>query len=149
MSKSLTGTATAKVSAQFQNTTGLNTVFSGSPSLQSNVKYATTDVSKVWFSNYTVGTTPTSVDLTTTVDSFGAAQVFAKVLAFQVVNNDATHTVTVGGSTGNDLFAALPVIAPGGSVFFATSLTVDSTHKVIELTASAAGTSVDLIVLGN
>lgn len=155
MAEVLSGTVSSISKFLFQNTQPFSITFTGSPTRDFERAFASTDVTKCYFNNYTVTTTPTTVDLTSLTDAFGQAVSFSTVKHVQIINNDTTRNLTAGGGT-NALFAALPVLvgqaastnSNGSCVNLTTNLTVDATHKIIQLVASAGSISVDLFLVG-
>jgi hypothetical protein len=114
----------------FQNSQPLSTTFSGTISKSFDLQI------------------PTTIDLTSLVDAYGNSISFTTVLHLMIVNNDATHNITVGGGT-NGLFAALPVLYAGGCYNLTTTFTVDGTHKLLLITPAAGTPSVDVVFLGS
>jgi hypothetical protein len=106
-------------------------------------------VNKAYSSPFTVSNgSPLVLDLNTGLtDPLGNALVFTKVAAI-LISNDSTTTgedFTLGGGT-NPLFTTAPniVAAKGGAYLIVNpvaQITVDSTHKTIQI-AVAAGTNV-------
>jgi hypothetical protein len=131
----------------FQNSQPLSTTFSGTISKSFDLQIPTASVSKVYFNRYVSGS-PTTIDLTSLVDAYGNSISFTTVLHLMIVNNDATHNITVGGGT-NGLFAALPVLYAGGCYNLTTTFTVDGTHKLLLITPAAGTPSVDVVFLGS
>lgn len=158
MATSLTATVTSSTLAKYQSTQALSTTFSGKPYNNWARNFATTDISKCYFNTHSVTTSPTSLDLTALTDAYGAALSFATVKHLQIINNSDTNSLTVGGGT-NGLFTTLPFTLAGyaaanngddGSCLqLTTSITVDGTHKILTLTASAGTIDVDVFVLGS
>jgi hypothetical protein len=156
MAETLSGTASSISKFLFQNSQPFSTTFTGQPTRDYERSFSSTDVTKCYFANYTVTTTPTTVDVTSLTDAYGNAISFVTVKHLQIVNNDTTNNLTAGGGT-NALFSALPVLvgqAPstgsnGSCVNLTTNLTVTGTTKVIQLVASAGSISVDLYLVGS
>jgi uncharacterized ParB-like nuclease family protein len=97
---------------------------------------------------------PTTLDLSNLTDPLGASITFTKVQAILIRNKatTATHDITVESSGSNPLIATdVPItLKAGGKAVFFTSfggagLTVDSTHKNLDL-AAAAGSSVPITI---
>lgn len=154
MATTLSGTVSSISKFLQQSTQDLSIVYTGYPTRDYERTFSTTDVTKIVFKNYTVTSTPTSVDLTSLTDPFGTSVNFATLKHIQVCNNDGTNSLTVGGGT-NGVFSALPVLvgqntmtANGSCVNLTTNITIDSTHKILTLTASAGSISVDVFLVG-
>lgn len=86
--------------------------------------------------------TPATIDFTALLDENFSALSFGTIEAIKISNKsvNAGEDVTVGGGT-NGLFTALPfalkALARGDSTIeIATPITVDSTHKILQLTAA-------------
>jgi hypothetical protein len=148
---SLSGSSTSIVRCIQQATQAFNVTYTGSPAREYLRTFTTSDISKIVFSSYSITTTPTSVDLTSQTDPFGAAVNFATVKNLLIVNNDTTNALTIGGGT-NGLFAALPFNL-GDTVAtclnLTTPITVDGTHKILKLVSTAGTISVDVFIIGN
>lgn len=148
MSTTLTGTVTSGVAFTFTSNAALGTSAIAPISETFRKTFASTDVTKVFFANYSVTTTPTSVDISTGLtDVFGTSFGFGVVKQMIIVNNDATNNLTAGGGT-TPVFAVLPSIPAGGCINLTINNTVDSTHKLLALTASAGTISVDVVIVG-
>lgn len=156
MAYTITGLAECIVKFTQQSTQPLNITYSGSPNRDFVRQFASTDITKLYFNTYTVGTSATTIDLTSLTDAYGQSISFGTVKALLVVNNDATNNLTVGGGT-NGLFSTLPFTLNGQTVSgsqqgsalsIITPITVDGTHKILSLTASASTISVDVFVAG-
>ncbi len=158
MAQSVTATITSGTQARYQSTQDFSTTFTGTPSLEWVKKFTTSNITKCYFTTETVTTTPVSIDLTGLTDAYGAALSFATVKHLHIINNDATNNLTVGGGT-NGVFAALPFNLKGqtgannsdngSDLNLTTEITVDGTHKILTLTASAGSISVDVFILGS
>jgi hypothetical protein len=156
MAETLSGNVSSISRFLHQNGAGLSITYSGNPVRDYERSFTSSDVTLIFFGNYTVTTTPTDIDLTSLTDAYGNAVNFATVKHLQIVNNDTSHDLTVGGGT-NALFAALPVLvgqtsttsSDGSCLNLTTNITVDGTHKILELTASAGSISVDVFVVGS
>lgn len=156
MTTTITGFADLNFKFQQQASLPFSTTFSGSPNRDFQRQYQATDLGCLYFNNFTVGTSPTTIDLTALTDSFGNAFSFATVKALLIVNNDATNNLTVGGGT-DPLFATLPFPlsgqtpttgANGSCLALVTPLTVSGTTKNLQLEASAGTISVDVYIVG-
>lgn len=146
-------------SATFVNTGAFGSSFTGSPSKGFSKSYGSSDISKVYMATLTVTSTPTSIDLTNQTDPFGNAVSFSTVKHIEIINEDTTNALTVGGGA-NGLFAALPFnltgqAAPsgggstGGAIAITANITVDGTHKILTLAATAGSITVDVFILGS
>lgn len=92
--------------------------------------------------------TPKTWDLTSITDALGNALVFTNVTAIAVKNLSVTsgQDMTLGGAISNSILTAFPVVMAAqpqlsGLALCGIELTVDGTHKILELTV-AAGTAV-------
>lgn len=151
MATALSSTISSVARAQFSSAG-----FSGSPIQDFERGFSGSECTKLYFATYTVGTSPTSIDLTSLTDAFGNALSFATIRHLAIINNDVTNNLTVGGGS-NGLFAALPFTLTGstassgnkGSCLQLTAnITVDGTHKILTLTSSASTISVNVFILG-
>ena len=130
--------------------------------------YNSADITKVYWNTYSVTSTPTTIDLTSLTDIVGNALSFSTLVYLKVINQDTTNHLTIGGVEANDLFGvALPFTlagqnrssgnggssgsagSTGSEVSLVTNITVDATHKLLSLTASAGTISVQVLVAGN
>jgi len=157
MSQSVTATINSTTQARFQSSQAFSTTFTGTPFLAWQRQFTTSETTKCYFGNFTVTTSPTSIDLTGLTDAYGSALSFATIRHLQITNNDETNSLTVGGGT-NGLFTTLPFslvgysasngTSDGSCLQLTTNLTVDGTHKILTLTAGAGSISVDVFLLG-
>jgi hypothetical protein len=141
MAKSLRANVNSSIAAQFTNTGDLSSSFTGNPSLTISTRLAETDITKLYFKDLTVTSTPTSIDLTSgtsTPDIWGASQVFGTVSGLQITNGSTTAALTIGAGT-NAVFSTTTTLAPEGSFLWDGDIAVDGTHKL--LTLSATGTN--------
>lgn len=145
MATSVTGSMAASLGLQVQETTDLSATFTGSPKLSFTKQFTTSDITKGYWKQYTVTTTPTSVDLTALTDWAGNALSFSTVKALLIVNR-GTVTVTTGGGT-NAVIPSQDVTA-GGCRLLQSTVTVDGTHKIITLTAASGSATVDIELAG-
>jgi hypothetical protein len=156
MAISINGTISSISKFLIQNPQAFNITYSGNPTRDYERSFSSTDITKLYFATFTVTTTPTTIDVTALTDVFGNALNFATVKHIQVVNNDTTNNLTVGGGT-NALFSALPALvgqsaaanSNGSCVNLTTNLTVTGTTKIIQLVAGAGSISVDVLIAGN
>lgn len=147
MSYSLSGSISSVSKFLHQEAAALSITYTGNPTLNYAKSFSTTDITKLFFATYTVGTSATSIDVTALTDAFGQALNFATVKHLQIVNLSGVQTLTVGGGT-NGLFTALPTLAVNGCYQLTTNFTVDGTHKIIALTANASTASVEVLIVG-
>jgi hypothetical protein len=156
MATSINGTISSISKFLVQSPQAFNITYSGNSTRDYERSFSSTDITKLYFATYTVTTTPTTIDVTNLTDVFGNALNFATVKHIQVVNNDTTNNLTVGGGT-NALFPALPPLigqaAAANSnrscVNLTTNLTVTGTTKIVQLVASAGSISVDVLIAGS
>jgi hypothetical protein len=157
MANSVSATITNATQARFQSGQAFSTTFFGVPKVEWVRQFTTTDITKCYFASLSVSTTPTSVDLTSLTDAYGTSIAFSSVKHLRVVNTSAVGNLTVGGGT-NGLFTTLPFTLNGSTgsnnsdngsdLSLTTPITVDGTHKILTLTASAGTIVVSLFVLG-
>lgn len=155
MAESITGSVSSKSKFLVQATDSSGTTYAGLPVQDFELLFGAS-VTKLYFATYSVTTSPTSIDLTSLIDTFGVAVNFATVLHLRVTNNDTTNSLTVGGGV-NGLFTALPFSLRGQSgtpdngsdLNLTTPITVDGTHKILTLVASAGTILVDVLIAGN
>lgn len=155
MAESVTASISSKTSVKFQNVTSFGTTYTGTPSLDFERSFNTTETTKSYSHRYSVTSTPTVVDLTSLTDDYGTALSFSTVRHIHIRHTDTTNSLTVGGGT-TPVFAVLPVLTSytasvgdnGSCVSITTNITVDSTHKLLSLTASAGTISVDVFIVG-
>jgi len=146
MAETISGSVS--VSCRFSHSnTYQGTPYSGSASKNYSTSLPSTALGHLYFATLNVTTTPMTIDLTTQVDAFGTATAFTSVKNLFIANKDATNNLTVGGGT-NALFPAMPVLGPNSCLSLTTTITVDATHKVISLVASAGTISVDILAAG-
>lgn len=152
MSNSLTATVESKIKCLHQSPQVLSITYTGAPTLDYTATFSSSAISKVYFNTYTVGTSPTSIDLTTLTDPFGVALSFGSVVDLLIVNNDTTNALEIGGGS-NGLFTLLPVNLAGqvggSSLHWTTPITVNGTHKILTLQATASTISVSVFVIGS
>lgn len=159
MATSQSGSISSNTSAVVQSSQSLSTTFTGNPSKSFTRTYNAADLGVTpFFNTYTITTGGTTLDLTALTDVWGNALSFTTVKHLEIVNNDPTNSLTVGGGT-NPLFAALPPLAGqaasggGGSVGsclqFTTPLTVSGSTKNLKLIAGAGSITVDVFILGS
>ena len=159
MANTVTGNATSQLTGNISTTEGgsLNVTGTFAPNKDFAVTYTSSDVTKLYFNNYSVTSGGTTIDLTNLTDAFGNALSFTTVVDLIIVNNDATNNLTAGGGT-NPVIPALPTLAgqaaptgggsTGSCAHITTPLSVTGTTKNLQLTASAGTISVDVIIIG-
>lgn len=155
MSTTVTASITSTAAATIQSSQPLSTTFTGTPRVNFTRVFSTSEVDKAFFQTYTVTTTPTSIDLTALTDAYGDSIAFTIVRQLIIRNKDTTNTLTAGGGT-NGLVSVLPDLvgytassgSDGACINLTTTVTVDATHKLLRLVASAATISVDVMILG-
>jgi hypothetical protein len=152
MTTTLSANVSSTIKCIHQASQAFSVTYTGAPQKGFERAFSSSDITKLSFANYSVTTTPTTIDLTSLTDPFGNAVNFATVKNLLIINNDATNSLTIGGGT-NGLFAALPFNLSGDSkgtcLNLTTSITVDSTHKILKLLATAGTISVDVFVIGS
>lgn len=147
MAITLSGSVSSITKCINQNSAAFGTTYSGNPIRDYEATFTSSQITKISFANYSVST-GTTIDLTNITDPFGNAISFATVKHLQIVNNDLTNSLTVGGGS-NPVFAALPSIIAGGCVNLTTNLTVGGSTKNLLLTAGAGTISVDVYIIGS
>ena len=155
MATTLTSQVSSVSSARYLSSQGLSTQFSGSPVLDFERSFSSTECTKIYFASYSVTTSTTSIDLTSLTDAYGTVLSFSTVRHLAIVNNSGTNDITAGGGT-NGLVSTLPVLKGfvpttgenGTAINLTTNITVDSTHKILALTGSAGTSTVDVYILG-
>lgn len=147
MAQTLTGTINSNTSFLNQNALPLSVTYTGTPGKQYSKTFASSDITKVFFASYTVTTSSTTIDLTSLTDAYGAAISFTTVKHLQILNNDATNSLLVGGGT-NAVFSSLPSLVAGGCYNLTTNLAVSGSTKNLALTAGALSIGVDVLMVG-
>ncbi len=158
MSTTLSGQISSISKFLHQNTGAFGVTYSGNPLRDYERYFATSEVTKLFFASFTVTTTPTTIDLTSLTDEYGDSFSFATIKHLEIVNNDTAINLTVGGGT-NGVFAALPPLSGqspanatgsnGSCLNLTTNITVDSTHKILQLVAGSGSISVDVFIVGS
>ena len=169
----MSSTFTGSINEQTSVTEIPSLAFNLTPSIPATLNfqrnYNSTDIAKAYWNTYSVTSTPTGVDLTSLTDPVtGAALSFTTVNFLKIINNDKTNNLTVGGTETNDIFGAawpFPLVGQdrssgnggasgsggntGSCIELTTNITINSTHKILELTASAGTISVSVLIMGN
>lgn len=140
----------AAISASLGSSSGpasTNTNIQHSIAKQRTVGTAAGNVNKVYSAAFTVDTgTPITIDLTTAADPQGNAQNFGTVYDIIIENSSSTtgQIMTLFGGSNGLVATGTLLLNPGGAIAYtggSVGITVDSTHKLIQISV-AAGTGV-------
>lgn len=132
-------TATIEIGSVIQDTktTGL-TSYSGTTKVSQTL--ALTGLTKVYATDVSASSVQT-YDLTSGLtDAYGTALVFTSLQGVVIQNTSATATITVGGGTNPVFGTDQYTVKAGATLPITSTFPVDSTHKVIRITPSAAAT---------
>lgn len=149
----VSGTVTSTSAFSLSNSTG-GTTYTGSPRISYSKTFSNVNVTKFYQATLSVGTSPTTIDVTSLTDPFGDAVNFATIKHIEIVNNSTTADLTAGGGSNpifNEMVLKGQAVTAGsaGSCLNLTSpITVDGTHKNLALTSSSGTISVDLLISG-
>lgn len=154
MSTTLNGSVSSRSAFQYQSIQA-GVTYQGNPLNDYERQFSSSDVTKVFFNQYSIGTGGTTIDVTNLTDSFGNALSFGTVKHLSIINLDQSNNLTINASGSNLLVGALPALVGqsgtsqnGSCIQLTTNITTSGSVKNLVLASSAGTITVTLLIAG-